>query len=75
MYLYVKERDASLLVKERKIKTQTVPRKVGQFLDGKLIATFNSTREATSKTKIHHIKEVCDGKRPSASGYNWRYLD
>ena len=75
LYLYVKERDASLLTKERKIKITTIPRKVGQFSGGKLIATFNSTREATSKTKILHIKEVCDGKRPSASGYNWRYLD
>ena len=75
LYLYVKERDASLLTKERKIKIKTIPRKVGQFLDGQLIATFNSTREATNKTKILHIKEVCDGKRPSALGYNWRYLD
>lgn len=55
---------------EKKIKQQ-----VEQIdpITNNIIATFKSTREATSVTKIDHIKEVCDGKRNSAGGFIWRY--
>lgn len=42
-------------------------------VNGKKIAEFNSIKEATNITKIHHISASCKGKRVSAGGYLWRY--
>ena len=46
-------------------------------LSNELINTFNSTREAArSLGKTHqHIQEACQGKRKSAYGYFWKYLE
>ena len=44
-------------------------------LDGNLIATFESMREASDKTKTHKdaISHVCCGKAKTAGGYKWRH--
>lgn len=55
---------------ERKRKNKSDKKPVGQFQNDVLIAKFESTREATHNTGIHHIKEVCDGKRVSAGGFS-----
>lgn len=36
---------------------------------------YRSISEAYKNTGIQHIKEVCDGKRKTAGGYHWRYVD
>lgn len=53
------------------------PKKVLQIdkKNKKIIAEYNSTAKAASKTGIDHIKEVCDGKRLSAGGYFWEYKE
>lgn len=48
-------------------------KQVEQWQNGILINIYSSTAEARQKTGIYHIKEVCDGKRNSAGGYNWKY--
>lgn len=47
-------------------------RKVYQYsLDGCLVATYNSLKEATEKTGITNISAVCFGKHSMAGGYYW----
>lgn len=53
--------------------------KVAQIgLDGKIIRTFNSIREAArflgDVSKNGHISDVCKGKRQMAYGYKWKYV-
>ena len=38
---------------------------------------YESTAEATRETGVHNssIRRVCYGKRKTAGGYHWRYLD
>lgn len=38
---------------------------------------YTSTKEASELTGIHqgNISEVCRGKRKSAGGYTWKYID
>ena len=52
-------------------------RRVAQIdiLTNTIINKFNSIREAKDITGIGHISCVCRGKRKSAGGYYWRYLD
>lgn len=38
-----------------------------------VLNTFSSYSEATNKTKILHISEVCNGKRKSAGGFLWKW--
>lgn len=42
-------------------------------LDGKLIATYNSIKEATDKTGCFGINKCCRKKRKSSGGYIWKY--
>lgn len=51
-------------------------------LDGKLLNTWNSAREAEKELKkqgikIHneHIIDCCKGRRNKAGGFKWRYKD
>lgn len=39
--------------------------------------TYTSTKEASELTGIHqgNISDVCRGKRKSAGGYTWKYID
>lgn len=43
----------------------------------KQICIFESIREASRKIKTNssHISSVCKGKRKTAGGYKWKYLD
>ena len=46
-----------------------------QIKEGKIIAEFYGTREATRKTKIddRSIGACCRGERKTAGGYEWKY--
>ena len=46
-------------------------------LDNKVIAQYSSKLEAEKQTGIGHgqISQVCSGKRNTAGGYIWKYLD
>lgn len=50
-------------------------KRVVQIKDGKIIAEFNSTREAQRQTGItqQSISGCCCGKLKSAGGYGWKY--
>jgi len=42
----------------------------------KIMKTFNSIKKAQEKTGINgNISSVCNGKRPFAGGFKWRYLE
>lgn len=52
--------------------------KVRQYdLDGNLLAVFSSQREAAEKTGTcrSSITRCCTGKRKTAGGYKWNYLE
>lgn len=44
---------------------------------GKIIAIFNSAREASQKTNSNwkNISQVCSGKRKTHNGYIWKFAD
>lgn len=48
---------------------------VRQFLNGLLIAEYESGKEASMVTGVNasHIQETCAGKRKSAGGFTWQY--
>lgn len=53
-------------------------KKVNQYdLDGNYIQTFEYIIEVTRKIGIDNssISEVCKGKRKTAGGYIWKYVD
>lgn len=54
-------------------------KRVGQFtLQGELIATYNSIREAALGNGFpikNYIGDVCNGKRASYKGFIWKFLD
>lgn len=72
-------REGEKPTKPKVIKTHG--RKTGQYtLDGELIAVFesaNSAAKAIGKKSSdgRNIRLVCSGKRNSAYGYSWKYLD
>lgn len=41
--------------------------------DGKELARYKSSKEATQKTGITHADDVANGKRKSAGGYLWKW--
>lgn len=51
-------------------------KKCGQYLDGNLVAVFNSQAEAERQTGIlsRNINKVLQGQRNSAGGYQWRNM-
>lgn len=60
-------------------------KKIEVLKDGKVVETFNSfsdckkwlneTTEYVGKNKVSKIKSVCDGERPSAYGYFYKYAE
>ena len=40
-----------------------------------VIRTFNSIAEAERETDISHISNVCHGKRKSAGGFGWKFVN
>ena len=51
-------------------------KKVGQYdKNGILIATYNSIKEAESIVGVRHVGCCCSGKRKTAGGFTWKYLD
>lgn len=73
---YVKQKCPEAL-KERKPVYTRDKRRVAQInpKTQEVIAIYKHTADASGKTGIHHIKEVCDGKRKSTSGYIFKYID
>jgi hypothetical protein len=58
----------------KELKPKTKARKVGKYtMDGILIQTFNSVREAKQDTC--GAPNVLCGKRKSAGGCLWKYID
>lgn len=59
---------------EKVIKTMS--KKVYQIdLNNNIIDTFPSIQEAQRCLKISHIWDVISGRRSTAGGYKWRYID
>ena len=61
---------------ERIAKTRSKP--VGQFtLDGKLLKTWTSAMEAGKQIGFNysHVSEVANGKRKTAYGFIWKYVE
>jgi hypothetical protein len=56
-------------------KSSRAPRAVEQFelMSGKTVRSFSSIAEAQNKTTIKNISAVCQGNRPNAGGYGWKY--
>lgn len=44
-------------------------------ITGEIIAVFKSVYEAEQVTKIEHISTVCNGKRKTAGGYKWAFIE
>ena len=64
--------------KEKKHSDESASKIVSQFtLKGELIKIYPSTHEAERQTGINNnsISLCCRGKRKTAGGYVWRYLD
>ena len=58
----------------KKLKSKTKARKVGKYtMDGKLIQIFNTVGEAKKDTC--GAPNVLSGKRNSAGGYLWKYIE
>lgn len=50
-------------------------KKVGQWKNGELIAIYPSITAAEKATHIYHIGECANGKRKSAGGYQWKFME
>lgn len=62
------------LPKMKKLVVKTQARKVGKYTkDGELIQVFNTVREAKKDTC--GAPNVLSGKRKTAGGYIWKYID
>lgn len=44
-------------------------------LEGNLLKTFQSIEEAKKETGVIKIGEVCNGKRKTAGGYKWKFVN
>ena len=55
----------------------SVSKQVKQLLNGEVINTYYSTMQAMRDTGIQqtNIAHCCRGKRPSAGGFKWEYVD
>ena len=55
--------------------TRIKKKKVNQYdLCGNFIKTWDSCKE-TIKQKYYHVTDVCKGKRKTAGGYIWKYVE
>ena len=45
--------------------------------DGNVIAQYDSLKDACEINNLNmgHVSEVCSGKRKTAGGYHWEYID
>lgn len=51
-------------------------KQVAQYsLEGQLLATFSSAKEAQDQTKVSQITSCCRGERITAGDYQWRYYE
>lgn len=52
-------------------------RKIGQYLNGELIAIWDSIRDAANNYNVHEssISHCCAGRKKSIRGYMWKYLE
>lgn len=58
----------------KKLETKTKARKVGKYtVEGTLVKTFNTVREAKADTS--GAPNVLSGKRKTAGGYIWKYIE
>lgn len=65
---------ATKLPNMKKLETKTQARKVGKYtLNGELVQVFNTVREAKKDTC--GAPNVLSGKRKTAGGYIWKYID
>ena len=62
-------REESSRKKHQKQKTQ---KRVLNIDTGEI---YDSLCDAVEKTKIVNIEAVCNGRRPKAGGYHWKYID
>ena len=74
------EAPVELHIDGKKIKKEITyyhTKKVQQYKDNKLIKEYNSLNEIQKKKGYNrsHISEVCNGKRPSAYGYVWKFKE
>lgn len=59
----------------RELSGERTCKPVSQFtLDGEFRKTYPSIKAAERQTNIRHIGECCNGKRKTAGGYIWKYL-
>lgn len=58
-------------------RPKTISKKVRQYKDGELIATFDSFREAARAVNgtSSAISRVCSGLNKTHKGYNWKVVD
>lgn len=77
-YMWSYNSDPSLLPKYKPKEKQAQKKSVAQYtLNNELIITFNSITEASKATGIlpGNISNVCSGKRKTAGGFIWKYID
>lgn len=61
---------------QKYVKKMIHCKKVEQYsLNGILIATYNSIKEAQEKTGANKIGMVCNGKRKSSGGFVWKWAE
>ena len=63
-------------LKDTKAAVAANSRSVAQIIEGKVIKTFSSVREAEKATGAsnQNIIKVCQGSRRMAGGFEWRYI-
>lgn len=63
-------------LKDTKAAIAAHSRSVAQIVEGKIIKTFSSVREAEKATGAanQNIIKVCQGTRRMAGGFEWRYI-
>jgi hypothetical protein len=62
--------------KHHNLDTLSTCKKVYQLdrITGEIIKQYPSVMEAERVNNFKHIHDVCNGKRKSAGGFNWRYV-
>lgn len=73
-------KDYRLLIEENPNKGRTIPKKIAQIdsVTNKVITTYDTIADAYKALKVKnssHISAVCRGKRKTAYGYKWKYIE
>ncbi|MBQ0058528.1 MAG: hypothetical protein KBS83_01000 [Lachnospiraceae bacterium] len=51
------------------------PRKIAQYtIDGEMVKTYDSIKEAQDYMGLTHISAVCRGRRRTDGGFTWAYI-